>query len=208
MLLAAIAIAGCFEQGNAPERNQADSQRPKTVVVNEGMSKEEEEKLNERLADLEDEVNDQPTEQQPSEQPTQEIEIAEDPARAAAQAYYAAAGSGNYSYTYNELSSYSRSQFTEDEWVAANTELGSDAASYTIDSVNMVDASTAEIYLTVDLPTALAPSASPGSSWRTAAGSTTLPRKSTTSSPAPPTTPRPRALRPPRRPTRTPSTSR
>jgi hypothetical protein len=36
--------------------------------------------------------------------------------------------------------------------VAANTALGSDAASYTIDSVNMVDASTAEIYLTIDLP--------------------------------------------------------
>ena len=69
MLLAAIAIAGCSEQGDAPERNQADDQRPKTVVVNEGMSKEEEEKLNERLADLEDEVDDQPTEQQPRARP-------------------------------------------------------------------------------------------------------------------------------------------
>jgi hypothetical protein len=152
LLLAAIALAGCSEQGDAPDRNRADNQRPKTVVVNEGMSEEEEEKLNERLAELEDEVNDQSTEQQPGEQPTQEIEIAEDPARAAAQAYYAAAGSGNYSYTYNELSSYSRSQFTEDEWVAANTALGSDEASYTIDSVNLVDGSTAEIYLTIDLP--------------------------------------------------------
>jgi hypothetical protein len=91
-LLAAIALAGCSEQGDAPDRNRADNQRPKTVVVNEGMSEEEEEKLNERLAELEDEVNDQSTEQQPGEQPTQEIEIAEDPARAAAQAYYAAAG--------------------------------------------------------------------------------------------------------------------
>jgi hypothetical protein len=43
------------------------------------------------------------------------------------------------------LSSYSRSQFTEDEWVAANTDLGSDAASYSVNSVNMVDNSTAEI---------------------------------------------------------------
>lgn len=152
MLLAAITIAGCSERGDAPERNRADSQRPKTVVVNEGMSKEEEERLNERLADLEEKVNDQSTEQQPGGQPTQEIEIAEDPARAAAQAYYAAAGSGYYSYTYNELSSYARGQFTEDEWVAANTELGSDAASYTINSVNLVDDSIAEVDLTVNLP--------------------------------------------------------
>jgi hypothetical protein len=152
MLLAAIATAGCSGQGDTPDRNRADTQSPKTVVVNEGMSKEEEEKLNERLADLEDEVNDQSTAQQPGEQPAQEIEIAEDPVRAAAQGYYAAAGSGNYSYTYNELSSYARGQFTDDEWVAANTELGSDAASYTIDSVNMLDDSTAEIYLTIDLP--------------------------------------------------------
>jgi hypothetical protein len=152
MLVATFLAVGCSEQNNAPEQVQKDSQKPKTVVVNEGMSKEEEEKLNERLADLEDEVNDQSTAQQPGEQPAQEIEIAEDPVRAAAQGYYAAAGSGNCSYTYNELSSYARGQFTEDEWVAANTALGSDAASYTIDSVNMVDASTAEIYLTIDLP--------------------------------------------------------
>src|SRR3712207_982520 len=79
MLLAAITIAGCSERGDAPERNRADSQRPKTFVVNEGMSKEEEERLNERLADLEEKVNDQCTEQQPGGQPTQEIEIAEDP---------------------------------------------------------------------------------------------------------------------------------
>ena len=152
MLLAAITIAGCSERGDAPERNRADSQRPKTFVVNEGMSKEEEERLNERLADLEEKVNDQSTEQQPGGQPTQEIEIAEDPARAAAQAYYAAAGSGYCSHTYNELSSYARGQFTEDEWVAANTELGSDAASYTINSVNLVDDSIAEVDLTVNLP--------------------------------------------------------
>jgi hypothetical protein len=83
--------------------------------------------------------------------PTQETEIAEDTARASAQAYYSAAGTGNYSYTYNELSSYSRSQFSEDEWVAANTALGSDTASYGINSVNMVDDSTAEVSLTISL---------------------------------------------------------
>jgi hypothetical protein len=108
------------------------------------MSKEEE-KLNERLADLEEEVNDYSAKEQPTQETegAEETGSAEDAACAAAQDYYAVAR--DHGYTYNELSSYSRSQFTEDEWVAANTDLGSDAASYSVNSVNMVDNSTAEI---------------------------------------------------------------
>jgi len=108
------------------------------------MSKEEE-KLDERLADLEEEVNDHSAKEQPTQETegAEETGSAEDAACAAAQDYYAVAG--DHGYTYNELSSYSRSQFTEDEWVAANTDLGSDAASYSVNSVNMVDNSTAEI---------------------------------------------------------------
>jgi len=147
-MVTTMLVLGCSEQNNHPEQVQKDSQKPKTVVVNEGMSKEEEEKLNERLADLEDEADDD----LPAEQTTQETEGDEDTVRAAAQAYYAAAATGNYSYTYNELSSYSRSQFTEDEWVAANTDLGSDQASYSVDSVNMANDLTAEVYLTITLP--------------------------------------------------------
>ncbi len=144
---AAILAVGCSEQGNVPKKVQEDSQKPRTVVVNEGMSEEEEEKLNQRLAALEDEANDQP-----AEQTTQETRSAEDSARAAAQAYYAAAATGNYGHTYNELSSYSQSQYTEDEWVAANTALGSDEASYSVDSVSMVDDTVADVTLTVTLP--------------------------------------------------------
>jgi hypothetical protein len=40
--LAAILVAGCSEQSDAPRNSQAGSQKPKTVVVNEGMSMEEE----------------------------------------------------------------------------------------------------------------------------------------------------------------------
>jgi PBP1b-binding outer membrane lipoprotein LpoB len=58
-MMAAIFIVGCSEQSNAPKKNQAGGQKPKTVVVNVGMSKEEEDKLNQRLADLEEKVNDQ-----------------------------------------------------------------------------------------------------------------------------------------------------
>src|ERR687893_3289692 len=107
-IMVAAILVGCSEQSNAPKKVQGDNQKPRTVVVNEGMSEEEEEKLNQRLAALEDEANDQP-----AEQTTQETRSAEDSARAAAQAYYAAAASGSYNYTYSELSSYSQSQFTE-----------------------------------------------------------------------------------------------
>jgi hypothetical protein len=145
VMLAVFLVAGCSELIEAPKKeNRAGNQRPRTVVVNEGMSKEEEEKLNQRLADLENEANDES-----AEQPTQENESAEDSALAAAQDYYAAAAGGNYSYTYSNLSAVSQGQFTEDEWVTANTALGSDAGTYSINSVEMVDDSTAEVQLTI-----------------------------------------------------------
>jgi hypothetical protein len=145
LMATTMVVLGCSEKNNAPEQGQNGSQKPKTVVVNKGMSKEEEEKLNERLAELEEEVNDQAD----KEQPTQETEGAEDAVLSAAQDYYAAAADGHYLETYSELDSDAQSQFTEDEWVAANGALGSDAASYSVDSVRMVDDSTAEVYLTI-----------------------------------------------------------
>src|SRR5215204_739006 len=111
------------------------------------MSKNKEEKLEQRVAELEDKVKGQS-----DEQTTQQTSDAEDVALAAARDYYAAAATGNYHYTYNALSSYSQSQFTEDEWVADNVALGSDAADYSIDSVTMVDDSTAEVHLTIIYP--------------------------------------------------------
>lgn len=156
LMLVAVLAAGCSgqestteQQNDAPKR-QANNQKPKTVVVNEGMSKEEEEKLNDRIAALEEEANeepaDQPTQEAENAEPTQE---AEDAARAAAEDYYAAAAGGNYSYTYSNLSSVSQGQFTEDEWATDNTALGSDAGTYNINSVEMVDDSTAEVGLTI-----------------------------------------------------------
>ncbi len=156
-VLAAILMAGCSEPNvqkddaerqNAPKEKQAAPEQGKTVVVNEGMSKKEEEKLNERLADLEDRVEQENTQQEAAE-PEPAMESAEDQALEAAQDYYAAAAAGNYSYTYDALTSNSQSRFTEEEWVAANTALGSDAASYDIYSTEMVDDTTATVGLTV-----------------------------------------------------------
>jgi hypothetical protein len=150
--LAAILVAGCSEQSDAPTQDKRVSQKPEAVVVNEGLSKEKEEKLNDRIAALEEEANAQVDDQPAEEQYVQETGSAEGVVRAAAEDYYAAAASGSYGYTYDELSSYSRGRFTEGEWVGANTELGSDAASYSVDSVDMVDSSVAEVNLTVNLP--------------------------------------------------------
>ncbi len=147
LVAAAIFAAGCSEQGATPE------QQDKVQRQSDGMSKKEEDKLEKRIAELEEKVNDQsaeqPTQEAESTEPTQEAESAEDAARAAAQDYYAAAAGGNYSYTYSNLTSASQGQFTEDEWVTDNTALGSDAATYSVNSVEMVDDTTAEVQLTI-----------------------------------------------------------
>ncbi|MDQ4129152.1 MAG: hypothetical protein M3151_14590 [Actinomycetota bacterium] len=162
MLAAALIMAGCggptmqqdkAKRQSASKEQQAAPEKEKTVVVNEGMSEKEEKELNERLAELEEKVNDQPQQesanQEVSEEPEQDAESAEQEALEAAQDYYAAAAGGNYSYTYSNLSAVSQSQFTEDEWVSDNTALGSDAGTYSVNSVEMVDDSTAEVQLTI-----------------------------------------------------------
>jgi sugar-specific transcriptional regulator TrmB len=163
MVAASILMAGCSEpqaQGNEaeqqnPKKQQAASKQEKTVVVvNEGMSKKEEKKLQQRLDELEKKVNDkgkEAAENKEASESEQDGESTEEQALEAAQDYYAAAASGNYNYTYDALSSASQSQFTEDEWVAANTALGSDAGTYHIDATNVVDDSTVVVYLTITL---------------------------------------------------------
>jgi hypothetical protein len=118
------------------------------------MSKREEEKLQQRLDKLEKKVDDkakQKTETKEASESEQDAESTEERALEAAQEYYAAAAAGNYNYTYDALSSAAQSQFTEEEWVAANTTLGSDAAVYHIDGTNVVDDSTVVVYLTITL---------------------------------------------------------
>jgi hypothetical protein len=155
---AAILMAGCSyingdEAGRqSPKKKQPSAKQEKTVVVNDGMSKKEEKKLQKRLDDLEKKVNDKAKEQtgnNEASEPEQDVQINEEQALEAAQAYYAAAAAGDYNYTYDALSSASQSQLTEEEWVAANTDLGSDAGIYHVDSTNMVDDSTVAVYLTI-----------------------------------------------------------
>jgi hypothetical protein len=170
MMVAALLMAGCSEptsEGNeaewqSPKKRQASPEQEKTVVVkeaavevNEGVSKKEEKELQQRLAELEEKVDDkakQKIDNKEASQPDQEVQSTEEQALEAAQDYFAAAAAGNYNYTYDALSSASRSQLTEEEWVDANTALGSDAGIYRIDSINVVDDSTVVVYLTITSP--------------------------------------------------------
>lgn len=148
VMATALLMTGCSE----PNATQQAAPEQEKKVVNEGMSKKEEEKLNERLAELEEKVDEQPQQEpvtQGGSETEQAAESAEDQALEAAQEYYAAAAAGNYNYTYDALTSAAQGQFSEEEWVSANAALGSDAGTYSIDSVDMVDDSTADVYLTI-----------------------------------------------------------
>src|SRR5918994_2094750 len=114
------------------------------------MNKKEEKELQQRLDDLEKKVNEKSKNKEASE-PNQDVQSTEEQALGAAQDYYAAAAAGDYNYTYDALSSASQSQLTEEEWVAANTALGSDEGIYRIDSTNVVDDSTVVVYLTITI---------------------------------------------------------
>jgi hypothetical protein len=113
-LVAIVGSAGCGDvidwvSGNSPPKKKdvagkGNDAKPKTVVVNKGMSKKEEKNLNGRLDELEKEVeaqNKQDSKNKPDDsrtgQPNQQVE---DQVRAAAEAYYQAAAARDWGYTY------------------------------------------------------------------------------------------------------------
>ena len=155
VLLALIGAAGCNDspdksndQSSSQKQNGVakndDSEKPKTVVVNEGMSKKEEKKLNERLDELEKKVEEQDkagsekTTPQPTSQPEPTQQQVEDQVLAAAEAYYQQVEARNWDYTYDHLDSETQSAYTRNEWFAKNDWLADNgSASYTIQSVQM-----------------------------------------------------------------------
>ena len=144
-LLALVATTGCgiidFDGGNTPPNKKQVAGKEKTVMVNEGMSKKEEKKMNERLDELENKVEDQ--DEQASKGTTVDIQPEQqlgDQVRTAAEAYYEAAAVRDWGYTYDHLDSETRSAFTEDEWFAKNDWLADNGeVTYTIQSIEMDD---------------------------------------------------------------------
>ena len=129
-LMAIVALIGVPGCSGSPDQNDGDSsqdkkvaskrddQKPRTVVVNKGLSKQEEKKLNERLDKLEKKVDAQDkqgsqdsTSGGQTEQPQQQ----EDQVQAAAESYYQAAAARDWGYTYDHLDSETQSAYTRDE---------------------------------------------------------------------------------------------
>jgi hypothetical protein len=150
-LLALAVTTGCggiidLDGGNSSSKKKQvagkKDAKPRTVVVNEGMSKKEERKLNERLDELEKEVEDPGD--QASKGTTVDIESeqqVDDQVRAVAETYYEAAAARDWGYTYDHLDSETRSAFTENEWFAKNDWLADNGeVTYTIQSVEIDDA--------------------------------------------------------------------
>ena len=151
-----VAIVGCAStpdedvaKKNVVEKSKtvAVKEKPKTVMVNKGLSKKEEEELNDRLDELENKVESQGEEgsQDTASQTTESAQPeqsqtpqAEDQARAAAEAYYEAVAARNWGYTYDHLDSETQSAYTEQEWSAKTNYLAdTGTVTYTIESVVM-----------------------------------------------------------------------
>ena len=119
-LMVAIALVGATSCSGSPDQGGHDSSRkhndaaskdesekPKTVVVNKGMSKKEEKKLNKRLNELEKEVEAQDENSSgatassaaETSQPEPAEQQVEDQVRAAAGAYYQAVEDEDWGYT-------------------------------------------------------------------------------------------------------------
>ncbi len=141
MLTVLFTTVSCAEYLNSPDNNV-------------DVSKTEDELL-ERIEKLEKkdqegvQIDSQPTEEAPTQDAPQ---FGENEALGAAKTYYELAAAGDYAGTYYALSSYAQSYYTESEWISINTALGSDAATYTVNSAEMVSDTIADVYLTVTYP--------------------------------------------------------
>jgi len=141
-----IVVAGCSDTPNKNVARKNAKEKPKTVVVNKGLSKQEEKKLNERLDELEKKVGVQDEKASNATsgngQPESSQQQVEDQVQAAAEAYYQAAADRDWGYTYTHLDSETQNAFTEDEWFAKNDQLADNGeATYTIQSIDIDNSS-------------------------------------------------------------------
>ncbi len=133
LLLASIAMLalfttlyGCGQTSPPPEgaEQKVATKKPDKVVVNEGLTKEEEKELSQRLEELENRVEaedragsqeQQQVEEEPPTEGQTEADLVE-----AVEDYYLAVDSEDWAYTYDNLDSQTRALFDEDEWYSKN----------------------------------------------------------------------------------------
>jgi len=137
-----LSVSGCDSQ-KQEGASKEDNQKPKTVVVNKGLSNQEEKKLNKRLDELKKKVEAQYKQGSKGSTADSQQQV-EDEVRAAAESYYQAVEARDWQYTYRHLDSETQSAFTREEWFAKNEWLADDGpVTYTIQSVD-IDSSSAE----------------------------------------------------------------
>lgn len=126
ILLALTVLVTFYGCGLASSpQDEGSNQKPKKVVVNEGLSKEEEQELSKRLEELEKKVEDdsQKTTNQLEER-TQEPSPNEGRTEAAllmgVEDYYRAVHGEDWAYTYSHLDSQTQALFDEEEWRSKN----------------------------------------------------------------------------------------
>src|SRR5215207_4899653 len=120
-VVALIGVAGCDD---VSDRSSNHSHYKPEKVANAGLSKKEK-GPSQRVEKLGDKVDGQgAAEAQYTAgrftQGGQSDQQSEDDARTAAEAYYQAVSAGDWSYTYDNLDSKSRSLYTQEEWFAKN----------------------------------------------------------------------------------------
>ena len=126
MLASLLILYGCGQAISTPEEANQNvaPKEPKKVVVNEGLSKEEEADLSQRLEELEEKVEaeeraDSPEQQQAEEKPPDEGRTEADLEKAV-EDYYLAVDREDWGYTYDNLDSQTRALFDEEEWYLKN----------------------------------------------------------------------------------------
>jgi hypothetical protein len=116
ILALSVALYGC-EQIGSPSEEAA--KKPEKVVVNEGLSKEEEKDLSQRLQELEKKVEADSQGQQQVEESSTEGQTEADLVEAV-EDYYLAVDRADWTYTYEHLDAQTKSLFDEEEWYSKN----------------------------------------------------------------------------------------
>jgi hypothetical protein len=137
-LVAVFGTTGCGDIIDLGGGNNPPKKKETAGKGNEGMSKKEEKKLNERLDELEKKVEGQNKQGSKGKTSNSQPEQVEDQVGAAAEDYYQAAAARDWGYTYDHLDSQTQSAFTEEELFAKNDWLADNgSAEYTIQSIEM-----------------------------------------------------------------------
>ena len=140
-IVALTGVAGC---DGVPDQSSNHSQYKTDKVANEGLTKEPRQRVEKLEAKVEGQgaADSQYTADRSTWGGQSDQQQAEVDARAAAESYYRAVSEGDWSYTYDNLDSETRSRYTQEEWFAKNQWFASNGSvTFDVLSVDLVGTS-------------------------------------------------------------------